>query len=211
MFVTENFNNRVSVFSLTGVFLRCFGCGGKDSGELDCPSGICLNPMETELFVCDSHNFRVQVFDLAGNFLRAWGTKGSDEGQLARPADVCVSADGSEVFVSEGSPGVGPVNHRVSVFTPKGQFLRALGRVGAGEGEVRCPCGIALTSKGTLLVCEYDNNRIQEIRCSDGAFVSKWGTEGKDKGEFRWPRGIAANREGEVYVCDSNHRIQVFI
>ena len=91
----------------------------------------------------------------------------------------------------------------------------------AGDGQLYDPQGLALTASGTVLVCEYGNHRVSELRVTDGAFVSKWGKDGgiggaggsgNQEGEFHYPEAITVSDDGEVYVSDTgNNRIQVFI
>jgi len=84
------------------------------------------------------------------------------------------------------------------------------GSQGIGNGQFNCPNGIATDSKGNLLICDSDNNRIQ-IFDSDGKFISKFGSKGNQKGQFDNPWGIAINSKGNILVseCDNN-RIQIF-
>ena len=150
--------------------MHCFGKIGPSAGELQQPEGICLSPDEVELFVADTFNHRVQVFSPDGQFLRMWGSYGSGPGHLRYPSDIKISGSREETFVSDCR------NHRVSVFRPDGTFLRALGDgEGSGDGQLFRPRGLALTARGTILVCEEGNHRVSELRVTDGAFVCKWG------------------------------------
>ena len=211
VFVSERSGDRVSVFSLDGPFLRCFGQQGSGAGKFSSPTGLCISttPARTELYVADSSNHRVQVIDSAtGACTRTWGSRSAGAGQLQSPTtrDVQVSASGEAVYVSDFS------NHRVCVFSPEGRPLRVLGKgAGAGEGQLQNPLSIALTRSGTLLVCDYSNHRVQELQCRDGAFVRMWGKQGQGRGEFHSPRGVAVGEDGEVYVCDHGSRVQVFV
>ena len=58
------------------------------------------------------------------------------------------------IYVSDGG------NHRVSVFTSDGQFVRSFGSKGSGTGQFSSPHGLAFDSSGHLYVCDYDNKRI---------------------------------------------------
>ena len=52
-------------------------------------------------------------------------------------------------------------NHRVSVYTSSGQFIKCFGTQGSGEGELHYPKGVAVdNTTGALYVCDYGNNRV---------------------------------------------------
>ncbi len=59
--MADSRNDRIQIFSSSGVFLKKFGKKGTGKGELDRPSGICISP-EGYLIVVDFGNDRVQVF-----------------------------------------------------------------------------------------------------------------------------------------------------
>jgi DNA-binding beta-propeller fold protein YncE len=100
-------------------------------------------------------------------------------------------------------------NERVQKFTPSGDFLRAWGTLGNGEGEFWGPIGIAITRERLVLVCDTGNGRIEEFS-GDGQFLVTWGRPGSAPGEFA-ADGVAAGRDGFIYVADSgNHRVQKF-
>ena len=52
-------------------------------------------------------------------------------------------------------------NHRVSMFTGEGQFLRSFGTKEAGLGQFSDPRGIAVDRDGLVYVSDCANNRIQ--------------------------------------------------
>ena len=52
-------------------------------------------------------------------------------------------------------------NHRVSVYTSSGQFIKFFGTQGSGEGELDGPEGVAVdNTTGALYVCDCYNNRV---------------------------------------------------
>ena len=59
------------------------------------------------------------------------------------------------VFVSESK------NHRISVFTTEGQFVKSFGQRGTKVGEFNCPRWLAVDDCGVLCVCDRDNCRFQ--------------------------------------------------
>ena len=52
-------------------------------------------------------------------------------------------------------------NHRVSMFTSEGQFLRSFGTKGDGPGQFYYPYGIAVDRDGLVYVSDCFNDRIQ--------------------------------------------------
>ena len=62
--------------------------------------------------------------------------------------------------------------NRILVYaaTPPHALLRTIGSCGAGEGQLNGPCRMCFTPAGNLLVCDYYNNRVQELTL-DGEHV----------------------------------------
>ena len=73
-----------------------------------------------------------------------------------------------------------------------------------------CPKGVAISSKGSILVADSNNHRIQEFTL-DGDLISCVGTKGDGPLQFYHPCGIAVNKTtGKVYITNQfNHRVQV--
>jgi pyruvate/2-oxoglutarate dehydrogenase complex dihydrolipoamide acyltransferase (E2) component len=73
------------------------------------------------------------------------------------------------VFVSDGY-----VNARVVHFSRDGQFVRIIGGVkGSQPGQLQLPHGVALDSRGRILVNDSDNQRVS-VFDKDGTFVEAW-------------------------------------
>ncbi len=99
-------------------------------------------------------------------------------------------------------------NHRIVVCDPQGRQLRVLGRPGRGAGELAYPYDVAMLEDGSLLVCEFGNNRIQHL-ASDGECRGLLGRVGAGDGELKYPWGVDAGGDS-VFVLDSgNNRVQV--
>jgi len=62
------------------------------------------------------------------------------------------------IFVSELR------NHRISMFTIRGEFVRFIGEQGSGPGQLATPRGLAIDLNKLLYVCDYGNNRIQVFK-----------------------------------------------
>ena len=120
---------------------------------------------------------------------------------LKRPCKIAVS-DNGQMIISE--------SHCITIATSEGVKVKSFGSKGNGRGQLSSPQGIAITSKGTILVADHDNHRIQEFTMN-GECVSCIGSEGNGPLQFVGPYGIAINKTtGQVYITDrGNHRVQV--
>ncbi len=61
IYVSEDGNDRISVFTSEGQFISTFGRGGSGPGEIIHPNGLAVNK-DGILYVCDWDNNRVQCF-----------------------------------------------------------------------------------------------------------------------------------------------------
>jgi len=192
LYVVDNSNHRIQVFTKEGAFVRRFGSHGTGDGQFYNPEGIAVDG--ENLYVADSYNHRIQVFTKEGAFVRKIGSKGTGDGQCSCPRGVAV--DGEHIYVADCR------NNRIQVFTKEGAFVRHIGSQGTGDGQCYCPIGTAVDGEH-LYVADYHNNRIQ-VFTKRGAFVREIGSQGTGH------VGVAVNGE-HLYVADgSNHSIQVF-
>ena len=51
--------------------------------------------------------------------------------------------------------------HFVKVFSDEGQLLYEIGGKGTGDGQLRCPEGLAIDKLNNLVVCDKENSRLQ--------------------------------------------------
>lgn len=58
-----------------------------------------------------------------------------------------------------------PGNHRVQIFTAKGEWVSSFGRQGANAGEFRYPVGIAVDANSNIIVAErgIDSNVVTRV------------------------------------------------
>ena len=184
-------------------FVGAWGGKGHAPGQFDDPTGIAV--AGEEVFVADSRNDRIQVFDLQGRFKRQFGSAGAALGQLGRPMNLAVR-DG-RLYVAEY------VNDRIQVFGLDGTPRAIIGGPGSGPGQFNAPGGVALAPNGDLIVADFYNQRVQQLK-PDGSFVRQWGTTdeiGIRGGEFNYPTDVAVGADGTVFVADGyNDRIQAF-
>ena len=99
-----------------------------------------------------------------------------------------------------------PEPHLITEPTHAGSF----GSMGAGDGQLRAPGGIAVDPQGNLWVVDKTNNRIQKFDPT-GKFLAKFGSTGSGDGQFNRPTAIAVAANGDLLVTDAgNSRVQRF-
>ena len=163
VYVTDEWLNRVTVFSRDGDYVGHWGETGSAEGQLRGPSGIDVDA-NGDLYVVDSLNDRVQKFTDDGVFLDAWGASGSGPGELDRPWGLTVDDDGN-VYVADHK------NHRAQKFTADGGYLMEFGSYGDGRGELNRPSGVAVDPDGDVYVSDWGNSRVQ-VFAPDGEFLA---------------------------------------
>lgn len=120
------------------------------------------------------------------------GISGSGPDLFDQPNDVLVAPNG-DVFVADSHRN--GKNNRIVRFTKDGQFIKAFGTKGTGQGQISEPHTIAMDSRGRLFVGDRENNRIQ-IFDQDGTFIAQWH-------QFGRPSGIYITKDDTMYVADS--------
>ena len=161
LYVTDEFNHRVSIFDTEGRFLGKWGERGDGDGQFNGPSGIDFDS-EDNAYVVDQHNHRVQKYSPDGDYLLGWGEFGDGDGQLNLPWGL--SIDGQDnVYVADWR------NDRIQKFSPDGRFLASYGESGDGDGQFNRPADVAVDSDGHMYVADWENQRVQVLD-PDGVF-----------------------------------------
>ncbi len=152
-------------------------------------------------------NYEPPIVPYAENELRLTaaqsfgGVEGS--GRLNAPRNVAIGPDGN-VYVADSG------NHRIVVFAPDGQFLRAFGESGSGPGQLNEPWGLAVDEQ-YVYVADTWNYRIQKFSL-EGQLVKTFGSGGSsaEPNIYFGPRAIALLGDNELLITDTgNHRVQV--
>jgi hypothetical protein len=223
LYISDRFNNRISVFSKDGSFIHAFGfdvvpgggtgfevCSaatgckegtiGGGAGQLSYPTGIALDGAGN-LYVTEELNHRISVFGASGSFLRAFGF------------DVILGGGpGFEVCVA-------------------GMICKK-GALGGQAGQLYSPQGLAIDRAGTLYVPDQGNHRINVFGAA-GSFTHAFGFDvdpgwtgfeicsvatscqagvpGRAVGQLSSPAGVATDCRGAVWVVEiGNDRLQRF-
>ena len=115
LYITEEFNHRVSKFTKDGEFLFCWGKQGTGDGEFNHPWGITIDSND-DVYVVDWKNDRVQKFTSSGEYIATFGSSGDKAGELHMPSDVAVDKEG-DVYITDWW------NNKVEVYDSSGIHL----------------------------------------------------------------------------------------
>lgn len=203
VFVADTHYFRIIAYDLDGNELLRFGSYGQEPGQFIYTTDIAFGP-EGELFVSEyGGNDRIQVFSPEGKFLYGFGSFGSETGQFNRPQSMEFNADKTELYIADAC------NHRIVVVDRQGVVLRQFGGPGREAGQLAYPYDLMLLDDGTILVCEFGNNRLQRFT-TEGKSLGIYGHLGFDKGELQYPWGVDG-KDRDIFVVDSgNNRVQKF-
>jgi sugar lactone lactonase YvrE len=178
------------MFKRDGTFVKAWG------GETEIANAHSLTiDQQNNYWVTDPASHQVLKFDPQGKLLLALGTKGKAGDNTSRdlfnqPNHVAIAPNG-DIYVSDGY-----VNARVVQFAPDGTFVRMIGGTkGSAPGQLQLPHGVALDSKGRLLVNDSDNSRVS-VFDQNGTFLESWPYPSRG--------GIVVTADDTVYVSDVN-------
>ena len=228
VYVSDEWLNRIAMFSSDGEWLGAWGTQGDADGEVDQPAGIAFDS-EDNLYVVDTGNNRIQKFTKDGQFLAKWGQQGSGDGEFDMPWGIGLDAD-NNVCIADWR------NDRIQKFAPDGRFLMAFGESGSEDSQFNRPADVAVDKEGLIYVADWRNDRVQ-VFDAEGRFIteiigdatlSKWGitkldanpdmkmqrdiAQGLEREKFlRGPMGVVVDDQDQVFIVDSQrNRIQIY-
>ncbi len=192
--ITADGRGNVAVLVRTAPYFRMFKRDGSfvkawsAKQEISTPHSLTID-RENNYWVSDSTGHQILKFNAQGDLLLALGTKGkegdnSSQDLFNQPNHVAIAPNG-DIYVSDGY-----VNARVVQFDKAGKFMRTI-----GLGQLKLPHGVALDSKGRILVNDSDNARVSVFEAS-GKFVENWPYPSRG--------GIEVTADDTVYVSDVN-------
>ena len=185
IYVSDTGNNRIEVFSSSGMYMRQWGSAGTGNGQFNYPEGIVVNDRLGVVYVADAFNYRIQEFDLCGNYIAQWGTNGSNNGQFNFPTNVAIDLNDNVYVVDD-------YNSRVQVFDKNGIYLRQWGSAGMGNGNFNHPYSLSIDNSGNVYVGELYNHRIQKFDLL-GNYITQWDTS-------HYVYSLANDYSGDVYA-----------
>jgi len=160
LYVADFYPDRVLRFADDGSFDRQWGITdstGKAPERFTYPTDVAIHP-DGGFVVADAYNHRIKRYTdedtLAWMRPQDQNWADSTNGTFNVATAVTAGPDG-HIFVADF------YNHRVQEFTSDGQFVRAFGEKGSGEGQFDRPVDLAFDHKGRLYVVDFGNDRIQ--------------------------------------------------
>ena len=162
--------------------MKSFGKRGAGKGEFNQPVDVCLDD-EGRIVVTEWGNNRIHVLSKEGETISIFGDSGPEK--LNRPTS-CIPYKNT-FLVSDGG------NDCIKVFDQSGTFLYKFGTQGNQDGQFNKPCGMLVDISSNLLVCDMNNNRVQQFTL-DGRFTGKTITY------LPVPFGIATAPDGRILV-----------
>lgn len=196
LLIAEFINQRVQEVSLAGQHIRFIG-----SEYCDQLSGIDANDEVVVVTQCHRVDSQLAVFAFEdGALLRAFGVKGTDASELGACHAVALSPDGRHIVVAESD------QHRMSVFTIAGEFVRRLGESPAVglNSRLRWPHSV-LWPRGDVILAVFSRGcTIAEYSAEDGKLVKQFGKFGMGEREFREPLALAIGAGSSLFVLEAN-------
>ena len=176
--------------------VRRTGIEGSGEGQLNYPSGLCLD-YNGDVFVTELRNNRVSVFSKQLQFMKCLGTQ-----QLKTPQDVKVTP--TSVVILDWSPNC------IHFYSRSGDLLSSC--VTQGEDGMVCnPLFFCLDTAGNILITD---NMLHDVKIlsPSGHLIHKIGKEGQGRGEFYYPCGICVSELGTIFVTSwySNFALESF-
>ena len=183
LLIADQANNRIQHINIqTGSVVKTFGKKGEGKGHFKNPLRICFDDTE-RIVVSEFSNNRVQVMSKEGEALFTIGDSGPE--RLSEP--YCCISYKNIFLVTERD------NHAIKAFDSSNTFLYQFGEKGNQDGQFNGACGMCFDGSNNLLVCDYDNNRVQQFSL-DGRFT------GKTAIPLQSPSDIVTAPDGRILV-----------
>jgi DNA-binding beta-propeller fold protein YncE len=203
--VVEPHYARVNHFTPTGRLVEQWGVSGTAPGQLSFPRAVAVRA-DGDIWVSEYGVVeRVQRFRAKDRaLLKVLGGSIAGEPGFNRAEGLALD-EAQRLYVADSC------NHRIQVFDPEGQLLRAYGRAGDALGELSYPYDVRVDAAGRQYVCEFGNSRIQVFDAFDRP-LEVLGGAGSAPGRLNNPWSIALDSRGNLYVADTlNHRVQKWV
>ncbi len=205
-----------TVTTIAGTNTIGFVDGASSTAKFNNPTGIAIDALGN-IIVADRDNHSIRSITPGGTVTTIAGTNifGSDDGasstaRFNTPIGIAIDALGNIIVADRD-------NHRIRSISTEGTVTTVAGGIiGSMDGasstaRFNTPFGIAVDSRGNIIIADSNNNRIRSINTngmvrtiagSDTGFANGTGTIVK----FNSPTGIAIDSRDSIIVVDSSNR-----
>ncbi len=197
LFVLDDLNGRVAVFSLDGRHVSSTPLpGGGDAAFLGLDVGT-----DDNIYLASAGEGKIIIVDHDGKVLREFAT-GQQGESPTEPTGVHVSRGFCLVADNEG--------HSVKVFDLGGTLKEQWGQLGEGPLGFRYPFRLRQDTLGRVIVTDTLNSKIK-IFTPKGEPLLEFGEFGVTEGTLYRPAGIALREPDQLLVADNYHgAVQLF-
>jgi hypothetical protein len=164
VYIVEDINSRIKIYTPQGTFLNMWGSPGKGSDQFQGPLGVAV-AKNGNIYVADTNNERIMVFKPNGTFVREWGKRGGGNGQFRSPTGITIDKN-DNVYVADS------YNFRIQKFDGAGKFLSSWGSRGNANNQFGLPVGLTVDKSGNVYVVDSENHRVMKFN-SNGQFITK--------------------------------------
>jgi sugar lactone lactonase YvrE len=220
--VADEENARVDIFKENGEFVKSFGSWGTEAGQFLEIRGVAVDS-KGDIWTDDQGRADLQEFTEKGAYLKTVGSYGSGVGRFVEPKGITIDSHNNLLIADTG-------NNRIDKFNEKGEFVVAYGygvsngeeklesctsscragNPGSGNGQLKNPRELTVSSTGEIWVTDTGNNRVEGFTES-GVFIKTFGSSGTGPGQFKEPKGITIDAQGSFLVTDGeNDRVEKF-
>ncbi|KAI6660251.1 Stress response protein NST1 [Oopsacas minuta] len=187
IYMSNFYNNTVSVYDLTGDFITLFGGRGSGLGKFDFPQGITFDEELNKMFICDRDNSRVQVF--SDFYIRA--ITSTENSPLNKPRDVKFSS--TKLFIMDLCKFCIKIYDPCYPYTPQNTIITSVTDKG--------PYYFELDPNLNILLSNYIASEI-EVYSPEGELLHVIASKGTSQGCVLSPNGIAITKQGDIVsVC----------
>ena len=123
------------------------------------------------------------------------GAFGGDN--LTHPTGIAQDPESGLIYVADTR------EHAIKVFSSEGEFVRAFGEKGEGQGQFNSPTHLAFKDE-QLYIADTLNARVQIVD-RNGGFKASFGRRGLFIGNMPRPKGVTVDNNGLIYVVESYH------
>ena len=212
VYVSDDGNHRVQVFTANGAYLYQFGNTGTGDQYLTDVRGLTVTH-DGIVCVADEWDFGLKEYRIGAQgssaaFVRMMFGDPAPVPGFNSPRGLAVNDDTGAIY------GVDWWNQRLERFDTDGTFRTAWGRRGttAEPGSINFAWDAAVDPEtGNVFVANRESHEI-EVFDANGGYLTRWGLRGTAAGRFTFPQGVAFDpTNGTLLVTDSgNGRIQRF-